>query len=282
MSFEEAKIKAERLRGRFDAPFSFSDKKEIEVMYWEVLGKRLSPTNCQQCYHDALIEIYLYLKNNNKMKEKSNYRLRAGFIINTPAFNNGKVYSNANLTDEVAESYLAKFPNQVKMFEALPKGFSIKSIQSKVKKAEAAKKAEEEAKKVAELEAEKNRKAFATLNTIIEMAHDMGKIADDDERLEALEKKEKEKYPECDNEEVCPPIAGVIEIVREVGLESIADAFDKAWADEDPTPVIEAMPDAAGSDEGAGEGTEEGTGEASPEENADGAPKAGNDAVGEE
>lgn len=176
MSFEEAKIKAERLRGRFDAPFSFSDKKEIEVMYWEVLGKRLSPTNCQQCYHDALIEIYLYLKNNNKMKEKSNYRLRAGFIINTPAFNNGKVYSNANLTDEVAESYLAKFPNQVKMFEALPKGFSIKSIQSKAKKAEEeakkkaeaeakakkeaeakAKKAEEEAKKVAEKEAEAKR-----------------------------------------------------------------------------------------------------------------------------
>ena len=137
MSFEEAKIKAERLRGRFDAPFSFSDKKEIEVMYWEVLGKRLSPTNCQQCYHDALIEIYLYLKNNNKMKEKSNYRLRAGFIINTPAFNNGKVYSNANLTDEVAESYLAKYPEQVKMFEVLPKGFSVKSVQTKAKKAEA-------------------------------------------------------------------------------------------------------------------------------------------------
>ena len=145
MSFEEAKIKAERLRGRFDAPFSFSDKKEIEVMYWEVLGKRLSPTNCQQCYHDALIEIYLYLKNNNKMKEKNNYRLRAGFIINTPAFNKGKVFSNANLTDGVAESYLAKFPNQVKMFEALPEKFSIKAVQAKVKKAEAeaAKKTEE-------------------------------------------------------------------------------------------------------------------------------------------
>lgn len=159
MSFEEAKIKAERLRGRFDAPFSFSDKKEIEVMYWEVLGKRLSPTNCQQCYHDALIEIYLYLKNNNKMKEKSNYRLRAGFIINTPAFNNGKVYSNANLTDEVAESYLAKYPKQVKMFEVLPKGFSVKSVQTKAKKAEAeaAKKAEEEAKIAAEKEAEAKR-----------------------------------------------------------------------------------------------------------------------------
>jgi hypothetical protein len=225
MSFEEAKIKAERLRGRFDAPFSFSDKKEIEVMYWEVLGKRLSPTNCQQCYHDALIEIYLYLKNNNKMKEKSNYRLRAGFIINTPAFNNGKVYSNANLTDEVAESYLAKFPNQVKMFEALPKGFSIKSIQSK------AKKAEEEAKKKAEAEAKAKKEA-----------EEEAKIAAE----------------------------------KEAEAKRLEEEAKKAEAE------AEAEAEAAGSDEGAGEGTEEGTDEASPEENADGAPKAENDAVGEE
>ena len=96
----------------------------------------------------------------------------------------------------------------------------------------------------AEKEAEKNRKASATLCTIFEMAHDMGKIAYGDERMEALDKKVMEKYPECDNEEVCPPIAGVIEIVREVGLEPIADAFDKAWNDEEFTDILEAMPDA--------------------------------------
>ena len=115
-----------------------------------------------------------------------------------------------------------------------------------------------------EKEAEKNRKASATLGTIFEMAHDMGKIADGDERMDALEKKVMEKYPECDNEEVCPPIAGVIEIVREVGLEPIVDAFDKAWAGEDPTPVIEAMPDAPDAEapnltetaDGEGENTE--------------------------
>lgn len=103
---------------------------------------------------------------------------------------------------------------------------------------------EDDAKKVEELEAEKNRKAAATLSTIFEMAHDMGKIADGDERMEALEKKVMEKYPECDNEEKYPPIAGVIEIVREVGLEPIADAFDKAWNDEEFTDILEAMPDA--------------------------------------
>ena len=96
----------------------------------------------------------------------------------------------------------------------------------------------------AEKEAEKNRKASETLGTIFEMAHDMGKIADGDERMDALEKKVMEKYPGYDNNEEEPPIDEVIEIVREVGLEPIADAFNKAWAGEDPTPIIEAMPDA--------------------------------------
>ena len=96
----------------------------------------------------------------------------------------------------------------------------------------------------AEKEAEKNRKASETLGTIFEMAHDMGKIADGDERMDTLDKKMMEKYPGYDNNEEEPPIEEVIKIVREVGLEPIADAFDKAWAGEDPTPVIEAMPDA--------------------------------------
>lgn len=104
-------------------------------------------------------------------------------------------------------------------------------------------KAVEAPEDAAEKEAEKNRKASETLGTIFEMAHDMGKIADGDERMDALEKKVMEKYPECDNEEKFPPIAGVIEIVREVGLDPIADAFDKAWNGEEFTDILEAMPD---------------------------------------
>ena len=129
---------------------------------------------------------------------------------------------------------------------------------------------EDDAKKVAELEAEKNRKAAATLGTIFEMAHDMGKIADGDERMEALEKKVMEKYPECDNEEKCPPIAGVIEIVREVGLEPIADAFDKAWNDEEFTDILEAMPDAPDAEAPELTETAEGEGEKTDTETADG------------
>ncbi len=129
---------------------------------------------------------------------------------------------------------------------------------------------EDDAKKVEELEAEKNRKAAATLGTIFEMAHDMGKIADGDERMEALEKKVMEKYPECDNEEKFPPIAGVIEIVREVGLEPIANAFDKAWFDEEFTDILEAMPDAPEAEAPELTETAEGEGEKTENETADG------------
>lgn len=74
-------------------------------------------TSCQTCYHDAVIEIYLQLKK-NIMANECKYRLRAGFIINTPAIKG--VYSNANLTDKVAEKYLELFPQKASMFEKLP------------------------------------------------------------------------------------------------------------------------------------------------------------------
>ena len=73
------------------------------------------------CYHDALIEIYHTLKRNRKMAEKCNYRLRAGYLINSPTFRGGAIYSNDNLTDEVAEEFLNAFPERVDMFQQLPK-----------------------------------------------------------------------------------------------------------------------------------------------------------------
>lgn len=120
MTVEEAYTKIEELKGRYDSPFSNSDKESIEELYYEVLGKTFVPTSCQQCFHDALIEVYVYLKKNGKMAEKCNYRLKAGAIICCPNFNNGEVYSNDNLTDKVASEYLEQYPEQVELFQQLP------------------------------------------------------------------------------------------------------------------------------------------------------------------
>lgn len=101
------------------ASLSSSERSEIEHCYYEALGKTFHKTSCGDCYRDAAIEIYLYLKRNGKMKEKSNYALKNGILLQ-PEFGNSSFYTNANLTDEVAEKYLAKHPENINMFSVYP------------------------------------------------------------------------------------------------------------------------------------------------------------------
>lgn len=116
--YQEALLLADELKARFDTGFSAPDKESIVKLYVEVLRKDFKRTNCNDCYRDALIEVCNYLKREKKMKEKCAYSLLAGVIIQD--FESGKIYTNANLTDEVAENYLKKFPKQIQMFGQKP------------------------------------------------------------------------------------------------------------------------------------------------------------------
>lgn len=116
--YQEALQLADELRARFDTGFSASDKESIVKLYVEVLRKDFKRTNCNDCYRDALIEVCNYLKREKKMKEKCAYSLLAGVIIQD--FESGKIYTNANLTDEAAENYLKRFPKQIQMFGQKP------------------------------------------------------------------------------------------------------------------------------------------------------------------
>lgn len=118
MKYQEALNMVDDLKTRFDAGFSESDKESIIELYSEVLRKELKKTNCNDCYRDALIEVYNYLRTEKNMKEKCAYSLLAGVIIQD--FENGKVYTNANLTEVVAEDYLKRFPKQIQMFAKYP------------------------------------------------------------------------------------------------------------------------------------------------------------------
>lgn len=120
MTYEEATAKVGELKARFDRPFDASDKAVIESLYFEVTRKRFVPTTCQQCYHDALIEIYLKLKKEKAMPKQCNYVMKAGFIISCPDFYNGKIFTNENLTDKVAHEYLTKYPQMEKYFQKIP------------------------------------------------------------------------------------------------------------------------------------------------------------------
>ena len=120
MTYQEATELAEGLRERFHASFSASDKETIKRLYSAVLGKELRVTSCQRCYHDAVIEITLKLRKTKTMAQEMNYRLKAGAIIMCPDFHNGQIYTNDNLTDEVAAEYLGKFPTQANLFSKIP------------------------------------------------------------------------------------------------------------------------------------------------------------------
>lgn len=109
----------EGLRGRMSV-LSPDDKVTIATMYPIVLGKSFHRTKCNDCYRDAVIEMYLQLTKHGTMISELQYRLRAGIIIHSPLFYGGKVFSNANLTDDIAREYLAMFPNKRTIFDSIP------------------------------------------------------------------------------------------------------------------------------------------------------------------
>ncbi len=116
MEVSEVINKLEELRGA--STLSASDKSEIILLYGSVLGKTFVKTSCSDCYRDAIIEMYLYLKRNGKMKEKSNYTLKAGALIQDSF--GGNMYTNDNLTDEIAEKFLATNPKGITFFASQP------------------------------------------------------------------------------------------------------------------------------------------------------------------
>ena len=119
MNIEDAKTLIEGLRGRIGA-LSSSDKTMIAELHEQVLGKPFRKTSCNDCYKDAVILVYTHLKKHGTMVSQLQYRLRAGYLINSPLFHGGKVYSNANLTDEIAEEYLRMFPHKAVFFDHIP------------------------------------------------------------------------------------------------------------------------------------------------------------------
>lgn len=129
MTFDEAQRLTDGLRERFNTAFSPSDKDLIKRLYSVVLGKTFRQTSCQRCYHDAVIEIALFLRKNKTMAKEKKYTLRAGFIVACPDFHNGAHYTNDNLTDEIAAEYLAKYPNMAKYFATIPEKAVSKPIE---------------------------------------------------------------------------------------------------------------------------------------------------------
>ena len=119
MNYDEAQAELNELRGLADAGQSLAVVKgRIQRLYTEVCRKQLRKCKCKNVLEDALIEIYLTLKRykNDMNAFNSKARLVNGVVLHVGA----KVYTNANLTDDVARQFLAQFPQRKDWFASLP------------------------------------------------------------------------------------------------------------------------------------------------------------------
>lgn len=94
------------IEGRlFKSPLSLDDKKQIAGAYALEFGREMRGS-CENCYHDALMEIYL------KTRQMKDFILKSGVVFRF----NGIIYSNLNLTNEAARWYLKQDANNIKHF----------------------------------------------------------------------------------------------------------------------------------------------------------------------
>ena len=85
---------------------SYPQKRRVEELTRLILNAEVRQCNCTDRFLDALFMCRKQLKTYGIMKP-CKYRLKNNVVLQ---FQNN-VYTNANLTDEVAEAYLAKYPN---------------------------------------------------------------------------------------------------------------------------------------------------------------------------
>lgn len=108
-----------KLRGwANDPPALFLD--EFAPLYRKYLHKDIPACKCPDKVRDAVIELYTFLKRNNM--EKLNNKtavLRAGCVLYHVKGYEG-IFTNANLTDEVARAFLEQRPDKKTWFDTLP------------------------------------------------------------------------------------------------------------------------------------------------------------------
>jgi uncharacterized phage infection (PIP) family protein YhgE len=108
----------EEMKSRFDVGFSSLDRSKLDALYYAMFGKEITNKGCSDCYRDAYILITNKLRKDKSMPNKSDYKLKPGVVIQF--FGEPNFYTNPNLTNEVAERYLALNTDNAKLFETLP------------------------------------------------------------------------------------------------------------------------------------------------------------------
>lgn len=124
MNYAEAMNTLTRLRslliaGGDDSVYNEEDREIIATLYRSECGKAIRQCNCRDRYTDAVIETYITLKKRGIMAKEQTYKLRPGVII----WVGTTVYSNNNLTDDIAAAYLETHPESRGKFERVPETY---------------------------------------------------------------------------------------------------------------------------------------------------------------
>lgn len=149
MSYDETMSRLVEMESRYHDGFSSTDRNFLERLYQDIYGKPITVTNCSNCYRDAYILLITKLKRDKTMPNKPNYVLKAGVLLHPVCTSN--YYSNPLPSDDIAEDYLAQFPDQISIFASYPNDW-----EERVEKRKAVKAAEEAARAKAINEAADN------------------------------------------------------------------------------------------------------------------------------
>lgn len=104
-----------------DMNASKEEAARIEAAFLLVFKKRVV-RSCGNCIGDALAQLWrLYRTNPEQMKKQveCRYRLKAGALIRLN-FGDREVYSNENLTDDIARQYILAKPSRLGQFQQYP------------------------------------------------------------------------------------------------------------------------------------------------------------------
>lgn len=79
--------------------------------------------HCVNCLYDALILLRIRMKNDAprlKAQLECRYRLKAGVVLHMDGDTGAGLYTNANLTDDIAARWLREHPETRHYFSQLP------------------------------------------------------------------------------------------------------------------------------------------------------------------
>lgn len=124
MTYQDAIQQLEEMKPRYTSGFSSSDKALIVSLYEDAMRLRFTRTSCNDCYRDAYLQVYNYLKQSQTMEQRK-YMLKRGVLLR-PEFGSSEYYTTNSMTDAKAEEILAKNPALIAMFDEYPTDWRVR------------------------------------------------------------------------------------------------------------------------------------------------------------